>query len=626
MARGRNPYRLISDTLKVAFEVSERDIPIDKWCEDNVVLPPAIAEHGQVNLAPSQYLVYPLRRMQDATTREVNIAAPTRGGKTLAADLFYSWSIKNRPLPYLHVFQNDTIARDHARNRIWPMLDGMPWYQDYQPIVHTHRQIASGVHRHGMPFLFTGPARGKLQSKGFATVVCDEPWLYNAGVIDEAKGRLADYARQGQDKFICIAQAGNAVCDDWPRQFRSAPLFEWYAHCDKCGQLMRLMWSGMRADGGKCGITYQADKDDQTGVRDVAQARESARFTCPHCGHAHRDTQAVRRRWNNNGGYYHREDDGTITSERDYTGRKISFRFNSLLNTSFAQLAGEWVEALNHATTLGDENPRIAFVQKRLAENPDEVDEFAEAARVTVQGADVKEGIPTWEHTEHIAMAIDSQLNHYWVWIEAVNKDGTESMVLFADRVNSLPEVKDLQNEFAVPFNMVGKDISDRWTDRLRDIARMGENQGGRFACWFGMTGADGSRDSWTHYDPKIKQSIRRSYNIGRGDPSKGMHRTDAEHAFFRRRGVAYIEWSNLTYKNELHRRYQASKEGREMLFHPSVDTQQVDKHFTAEHRVIERNKQAWKQRGKRPNHLWDCGAMSCALLSIAGCLTIGKT
>jgi len=624
MVRNRQALGLISNSLRLAFAPSERDKPIGEWCEKNVVLPKAIAEHGRVNLSPSRYLLTPLERLQDATTREINLAAPTRGGKTLVADLFYVWSIKNRPAPYLHVFQNDTIAKDHARNRIWPMLDAMPWYQQFQPQVTTHRQIQSGVHRHGMPFLFTGPARGKLQSKGFGTVVIDEPWLYKPGVIDEAKGRLADYARQGQDKLFCIAQAGNAVCDDWSRQFRSAPLFEWYGRCDSCHELMRLAWSGVRDDGQKWGVTYLADKDPQTGIRDVDQARQTARFTCPHCGHAHRDTHAVRRRWNNNGGYYHREDDGAITSERDYKGRKISFRFNSLLNTSFAQLAAEWVEALNHATTLGDENPRIAFVQKRLAENPDEVDEFTEVARVTVQGADVRDGVPTWEHTEHIAMAIDCQLNHYWVWIEAVNEAGDTSMVLYADRVNTLPEVKDIQTDFAVPFDMVGKDISDKWTERLRGIARMGENVGGRYACWFGMTGSEGTRSSWAHYDPKAKRSIKRPFNVLTGDPSSGMHRTNPEFAFFRKRGVKYIEWSNLVYKNELHRRYTASKEGREMLFHPSVDTKQVAKHFEAEHRVIERNKQTWKLRGRRPNHLWDCGAMSCALLSIAGCLRVG--
>tara|TARA_S200002703_G_scaffold19602_1_gene15881 strand:+ start:1072 stop:2766 length:1695 start_codon:yes stop_codon:yes gene_type:complete len=556
----------------------------------------------------------------------VNIAAPTRGGKTLVMDLFYAWSIKNRPLPYLHIFQNDTIAKDHARNRIWPMLDGMPWYQDFQPLVHTHRQIQSGVHRHGMPFLFTGPATGKLQSKGFATVVCDEPWLYRAGVIDEAKGRLADYARQGQDKFVCIAQAGNALCEDWPRQFRSAPLFEWYGLCDACREPMRLGWSGLGADGKKFGIAYDVKKDPQTGERDVELARKTARFVCPHCGHAHRDTEAVRRRWNNNGAYYHRTEGGDLIPEEGAELRKISFRFNSILNTSFAELAGEWVEALNHATTLGDENPRIKFIQKRLAENPDEVDEMNDIARVTVQGADIKEGMPTWDQAHRLAMTIDAQLDHYWVWVEAVNQTGETSMVLFADRVESLPEVRQLQEDFGVAWNMVGKDISDKRTERLRDIARIGDSTGGRFKCWFGMAGQDGAREAWTHYDPKLKRSISRPYNMQRGDPSVGMHKSNPEYEFFRRRGIPFVEWSNTTFKNELSRRYAASKEGKELLFHPTVNTKLVDQHFQGEYRKIVRNRQVWVQRGKRPNHLWDCGAMCCALLTISGSLTLGES
>tara|TARA_S200002703_G_scaffold117643_3_gene103315 strand:- start:4656 stop:6368 length:1713 start_codon:yes stop_codon:yes gene_type:complete len=563
--------------------------------------------------------------MQDAKTREINIAAPTRGGKTLTADLFYAWSIKNRPVPYLHVFQNDTIAKDHARNRIWPMLDGMEWYQDYQPLVHTHRQIQSGVHRHGMPFLFTGPAVNKLQSKGFATVVCDEPWLYKAGVLDEARGRLADYARQGQDKFICIAQAGNAVCDDWIRQFRSAPMFEWWAPCDACGDMMRLSWSGVGNSGEKCGITYEATKDAQTGTRNVEEARHSARFTCPHCGHNHRDTQAVRRRWNNKGGYYHIDDSGVVIPETDFTGRKISFRFNSLINTSFADLAGEWVEAQNHFLLLGDENPRIKFIQKRLAENPEEVDELNDAPRVTVTGTQIKDGLPSWDDAHRLAMSIDCQLDHYWIWVEAVNKTGTQTMVLYADRVGSLPEVKELQKDFGVEWSMVGKDISDKRTTRLRDIARMGEIVNGRLQCWFGMAGQEGAREAWTHYNPKLKQSVMRPYNIQRGDPSMGMHRSNPEFEFFKRRGVPFVEWSNTTFKTELHRRYQSSKEGKEMLFHPSINTQLVEQHFSAEYRVKERNRHVWKIRGRRPNHLWDCGAMSCALLSISGCLTIGQ-
>lgn len=584
-----------------------------------MILADSFAEHGPLNLARSQYLVAPLRHYQGSKTKEINFKKPTRFGGSLFVDLAYFWTIPNRPVPWLNIFQNDDIAYDHVSQRIWPSLDLMRWYDDYQPIYHSERKIKTGRHRNGMTFKYTGPSPKQLQSKGYGVVVCDEPWMYPEGTIDEAKGRLSDFRELGKDKLICVAQAGAMGShNEWQIQFDSGVLHEWYVPCGKCSELMPLKWTGLREDRSRWGVVYKSETDPETHLRSAEAAKKSVRFECPHCGHQHRDTEALRRRWNAYGGYYHAAADGTLTHERDFAGDKISFRGTCLLTVPMERLVAEWVDALNDIDASGSFSKHNRFINKRLAEEVDDVQDTSVAILASTDGTDSTDAdVPTWDQTKHICLTVDCQMDHFWAWVEAVNEAG-DTMVLLAQRIETTGDIEDLQERFGLVHGLIGLDVSNHRSKWAKTIAQYGLFKGTRFHSWWALSGRSMPR-GWIDYDSERNRKIRRFYQTSRLDPSDGIS-DPVRRKFFKRRGVPLLEFDADSFKDLTWERY---KTGR-MKFHPSVDTSLVGKHFQGEHRVKERGKHVWKQIGKRDQHLWDGANMATVLLSTAGYLTIG--
>lgn len=614
MGSVRGPGSRLKDFFTASFPVPESDLPIDEWAERNMVLAPIVSESGAVTFAHSRYLVAPLRRYQDETTREINVCAPTRGGKNVATDVMFFWTVKERPVPWLQVMQKDEIAKFYAKTRMWPAADAMRWFDPYQPEFHVSRPVESGVLMNGMVWKFCGPSTRNLQSIGYGTAVCDEPWQYPAGVIDEIKGRLRDYQRLGKDKLVAISQAGGERCDDWRAQFDSGILFEWHAPCAKCGEWMPLKWTGLRDDRSRWGVVYKSETDPETHMRDVEEARKSVRFECPHCRHQHRDSERLRRNWNNRGAYLHRTAGGELIHNDDWAGPKISYRFNGLVNTPLATLVGEWVESLNDLDASGSTSKRTAFILKRLAEWEDDVHDNSVVIETEADGVDVADGVPTWDQRVAAVMTVDCQIDHYWVWIEAISAGG-DTMVLFADRVHTLPGVQEIQERFKVSTKMVGLDVSDNRMKRAREIAQFGTFRGGKFVSWFALSGRNMERG----WPSEKKGEARVFWRKDRIDPSYGMNDKERRRRYAKR-GVTLFEFAADQYKDETFARYKGGK----MTFHPSVDTAVVGQHFTSEHRVTERGVQRWKQIGRRPNHLWDCANMATVLSSVAGYVTLG--
>lgn len=431
--------QLDRDFLAAVASPDRRGIP--DWARENIHLPPVLTRSGRFDVSGSRHFEAPFAAIQSARVREVNIRCSVRSGKTLIVDAAVPWGVCNDAASILWLFQTDPIAREHAETRQWPILLRCPPVAPLLPANRDKQRTQEIIFANGLPLMLRGPALSGLQSRGFKWVICDEPWMYAPGILQEAQARLGDFVKSQSSKFIVIGQAG-VESDDWDMQFQSGDLHEWHVPCLGCGRSFTPRWSAFRQDGSRWGVRWETTKDN-AGRYDRQQARATLRLECPHCGHEHHDSERTRRLWND-GGHY--------VCERAITdGTKVSYHWNALIDFPWGDLLDYWLTA-REAAHQGNYAPTIAFHQKRLAEPSSErtvheVDRQFARASVSLE--------PTaraWDGEVARFLSADRQAEDvYWVMVRAWAKGTGESRRLFYGKAFSGAEIEQIAERFKVP-------------------------------------------------------------------------------------------------------------------------------------------------------------------------------
>src|SRR5690606_21220059 len=174
--------------------------------------------------------------------------------KTLIVDVAVPWAVTNDNASVMWVMQDKDIAADHAETRQMPILKSVPAIKLMLSADRHKTRKSNILFANGLPFVLTGPALGKLQSKGFKWVICDEPWLYKPGVLGNAKARQGDFVKMGNNKFIALSQGGEED-GDWDREYKLGIEFVWRPECaaPTCRKHMPLEWTLHREDGSRAG-------------------------------------------------------------------------------------------------------------------------------------------------------------------------------------------------------------------------------------------------------------------------------------------------------------------------------------------------------------------------------------
>jgi len=429
------------DSVKSACK-DESSREIYEWASDHINLPAVITRRGRFSVAASRHFVAPLQALRSELVREVNVLAPVRGGKTLIADVAVPWAVAVRYSSVLWVFQEDTIASSHAETRQWPILEACGPVQKLMPGDRHKKRKSEILFSHGVPLILTGPAVSQLQSRGFRWVVCDEPWLYAPGILGQAKARLGDFVRINASKFLCISQGGSPD-GDWALQEQSGTRYEWHVPCMGCGELFVPRWSQIREDGSRCGMRFDAERDGDG--YNIQRAIDTMRVECPTCGHEHFDTARTKAFWNEGGCY------PEFVAGED---RAVTFRWSALIDYPWAELVNEWLQA-QVAKRVGNVQPLINFLNKRLAEHADENRIHTEdrpMVRVSVP-TDPKE--PALPGEAARIMTVDRQADDlYWITVRAWTKSG-ESLRLWFGRKYSEPDIEAVREQFGVPPDCV---------------------------------------------------------------------------------------------------------------------------------------------------------------------------
>jgi len=402
-----------------AFAPADRR-PIWEWAHDKITeLPAVYGDRRRFSILGSRHFEAPFQAIQSPRVHEISILAPVRSGKTLLADISIPWFIAEEHASVLWVFNTDDIAKEHVELRLRPILDKSPCASMYQQDRFKTR-AQEVVFTNGQPLFVKGAARSNLQARGFRVVVLDECWQYGAGILHEAKGRLGDFVRLGNHKFLCISQGG-AHGTDWQMHGDAATRYEWEVPCAACGQHFAPAWTAYREDGSRYGMVYQSEKSNDIDV-DIDLACATAAVECPACRHRHPWGSKTIGEWNSGGRY--KGWDAATAPER------VLFHWNALIDFPWPELVREWLGA-RKAQAMGNYEPLKLFIQKRLAEHDNPQGRSVHALKHEFTRYEMSEG---WEEQGAIIMAVDVQRDHYWAMVCAVAKKAGIVRRLYYDK------------------------------------------------------------------------------------------------------------------------------------------------------------------------------------------------
>jgi hypothetical protein len=451
----------LAEVWSKAFSPPDRRSIID-WASEKVTLPPVLAKSGRFDLSGSRHFIGPLAAIRHDRVRGVRILAPVRGGKTLIVDVAVPWAVINDNASVLWVFQEAKIAEDHAETRQMPILKSVP---EIRPMLSADRhktRKADILFANGLPLILTGPAMGRLQSKGFKWVICDEPWLYKAGILGQAKARMGDFVKQFSNKFIALSQGGEEE-SDWAAEYGAGVEFVWKPRCASptCARVMPIEWTLNLEDGGRAGAVWDSIKLPD-GRYDADACAATVRYVCPHCGHEHPNSQRTRAEWNENGSFYN-----ALTGEPfdpDNPPSECSFRWHALIDYPWQELVKEWLAAMD-AKRVGNFKPLVNFFQKRCAlMRSERTVHDSDLPFARIQMEDTKPGEKLWEGEAMRFLTADRQdENVYWVVIRAWARGTGESRRVWFGQCFSESDIEAKRVEYGVPKNCTVID-SGHWS------------------------------------------------------------------------------------------------------------------------------------------------------------------
>ena len=607
----------IFEAWTAAFAPKDRRAIYD-WAADNVTLPPVLTRSGRFDVTTSRHFIAPFEAIADDRVREVNVCAPPRSGKTLIADISIPWFVDVAGASVLFVIQTEEMAASHAELRTMPLLKSVPGIAGMLPLDRHKQRNTEILFTNGLPLIICGPSISNLQNRGFRVVISDETWILAEkypGRLEEAKSRLGDFLREENSKLLCISQGGKAG-DDWDAQFNSGTLHQWEVACLGCGQYFEPRFSGTRDDGTRWGIRYEQEKNEAGQTR-LARALETIRFECPHCSHPHLDNPRTKGQWNLSGRY---------KSDPAESQKKKSFHWGNVIDFPWTELVEKWLAA-RAAAHLGAEVPTIQFMQKQLAEFYDPA-KGGHVEKLPTIALELTAAGKFWEKQDFIFLTVDKQLGHFWALVEAWSKEG-ESMVLWADRLETWQDVANKQAEFKVPDQCVFVDCGNWQSEVWAECARHGHaTKDKKWKCWWALKGTASPSFSGQRKNTKTGklEPVRLPYTwpADKGDPCFGLASDDPRRKELAGKVCPVVGWSNPTIKDICGSRRDAMMRGK-LAFVGNGVGPHFSRHLFAEAKrpsAKDPGKFTWEVIGKRPNHLWDAYSMSTVAACMAGIIT----
>lgn len=505
-------------------------------------------------------------------------------------------------------------AEEYAEERLMPTLRNCEPVLPYLPS-DRHKLRKQAIVMAHMVMEVLGANETNTQSRTRRIIFCDEAWHWLPGMLASAISRTSAPHLRGRRKII-ITSTGGDEDGDLERYWDTSDQRGWHVRCPKCKYAHPLALSRnhcRRVPAHILVFSLKWDDNEITrpgGTWHMEEVKKTVRMLCPSCAHEFAETPEI------------------IRSFRSikYGGTGHYVKMNPLASKERAgfwvprMAAGEWgtlVERflkVNEERKMGFEDNFREFLIKDLAE------------RWSVGGADIAEANPSgdydmteppeafqWDKEYCRFLTVDRQAlsPQFWYVVRAWGQNG-ESRLVECGHCETKQEVEDIAERHGLigtKSMQVGVDAGwesdDTW-------AWCAANH------WYAFRGdeATGYRHQRTGKKSVIKffsPKIPRRVGVG------GSQRL----------AVSCIEfmWSNPSIKSFLSRLkagtglYWGIARNVGAFYLPHLDSE----YKKAE---IKGGKTTYRfvQRGKRPNHLWDCECMQLVSAFMANLIPIGLT
>lgn len=600
--------RRVEALWREAWEPSEK-LSLPDFAERYVKIGP---ERAAFDLELYPWLREFMEVATDYRVPQQAIIAAAQLGKGRGAEAAIPYFVVEDPGDLTWYGKTNETASEYAEQRLMPLLLACDPVQKFLP--------SGGDSRHKIrkkAILFShtlveviGANQTNTQSRTRRIIFCDEVWEWEAGMLASAIARTSSPNFIGRRKIIMTSTAGDDD-SDLERYWDVSDQRVWHVRCPHCDRAHPLSFTRelcRRVPSDASCFTMKWDTNDLTrpsGIWNLEEVKKTVHMQCPSCQGQIWETPENMRHFRKTGHY--------IPMNPNASKEKAAFWVPRMA-------AGEWAALVerflicNEERKAGFEDNLREFMIKALAE------------KWVAGGGEVSETNPTgdydipenpeefaWDKEYARFMTVDHQAKdpRNWYLVQAWSARG-ESRVVECGHCNTWEEIE----EIAERHNLVDGKASCVCVDCGYDQDDVWEQCAKR--RWYAYRGDDalgyrhnkpGKPSTMRYYSP----SIRREVGMG----------TEGQGKLF---CIEYL-WSNPSIKNFLAR----LKTGKGLYYGiarniPDMFLRHMDSEFK---KAVPRGMKVvyhWLQRGKRPNHLWDCACMQIVCAFRAGLIPVAFT
>jgi len=376
-----------------------------------------------------------LDAMTDSKTTMVVIKKPTRVGFTKMLNIVHAYFIDQKPCVQLHYQPNDDEAKGYAEDEFEPMIRDNERIKKlvYMP-VHVGRKKKEKTTKKNYPGgyieILGSQSDRNLNRRTAKVSVGDEvdTWVKESGDAGDTVTMMMRRTSDFWDRKNILGgkPVGKAYSDEDPNDKRTSTIDYWYHQgtmekrhlpCPHCGEMQRFEWDDMQWD-------TQKDDDGNT----ICELPETAHFVCVYCGEKifdhHKIDMDKRGKW--------------IAVNPGATIR--SFHLWAFLsyspNVRWQDIVKEYLDAKDDKMKLK------AFYNEVLAEPFEETIEAHSGNELEVLKSETNPWVVP-DRTAFLTMAVDVQLDHFWVDVWA-HTYGGGSVSIRHDRVETWVQVEEM--------------------------------------------------------------------------------------------------------------------------------------------------------------------------------------
>lgn len=517
MRRNETP---IADDILAAFKdaiILPSTLSLKDWVKENVYLTnPPYSISGFLDVSKSPYLIEPLQALDDDEVREVVVCGNPRGGKTLLAEAFLLYTLKESPADCWFAVHKDESIKSVMDVRLMPLFEsnGIAFTDDR--FQRTQKFIKFPVG--SLKLVGAQNASGMVQTAG-RVLIGDEVWQWADGVLDQFRKRADDFPHS--KKILLISQASDEE-KDFHKAYMQGHQAEFGFKCPHCGFTQKYLFSYKFNDGKYGGLNWESnDTTKPKGVWDIDKASATAHYTCtnPDCRHNFFDTAKERRQLLGCGLY--------IPTNLGAPKAYRSFKWNALAtpNVSYVQLAREYLQADYNNDRGKHKDIRNFWTQRmshffQIGKVQGDVNGIVGDADTDASGSLV--GVPV--------MGVDSQYSGVHPYMVCnFNTDKKEIQVVTYGKASTFDEVEKVQVDNRVKHQRVCCDCRYQQSDNVFvEIAKRKRkvtlpNGQSQMNSWIGTFGIGNRKDnSWYHgKDKRTGVDIFKPYSTVKRIPIK---------------------------------------------------------------------------------------------------------